>query len=371
MRIVHIAESLGGGLLEFIIKLVNYLPSDHHIIIFGKVIEGGWDNKIMLADMRIKFPENVEFYHWEGVQREINLFTDFKSLWTLQRILIKLEKFDAIHLHSSKAGAIGRVLFFLTRRKEPVYYTPHGAPFLRLDLSPVKQKFITEVERLANRLSGKIVCCSASEYNIYLEKGIQPFIYINNGTEINQNRPHLISRTFDEHKKIRICSVGRLTFQKNPILFNQIASAFLQDSFVEFIWIGDGELREEIKSPNIRVTGWITKQKVNQEVMQSHIYLSTSLWEGLPFAVLEAMSFNKPLLLKRVVGNVDLVKNNFNGSLYNNASDAIQILKAWINNSIEIIEKGNASFDVCKTEFNASVNFPKYRKLYDRSASLS
>lgn len=364
MRIVHIAESLGGGLLEFVVKIVRYLPLDYHIIVFGKVIEGGWDRSLVLEDMRKKFPANVEFYHWEAVQREINPLSDFKSLWTLQNIISQLERVDVFHLHSSKAGAIGRALFFLTRRKEPVFYTPNGAPFLRLDLSTAKRALVSRVEKVANHMSGKIVCCSKSEFEVYQAKGITPYIFINNGTEISDLEPIRRVGERENSRKIRICSVGRLTFQKNPALFNLIASAFAQNSALEFVWIGEGELREAIKSPNIRVTGWLTKEQVKQEVIQSDIYLSTALWEGLPFAVLEAMSWGKPLLLKSAVGNVDLVKDNENGALFHEAADAIKVLQDWINNPTEIEEKGKVSFQFCQTSFNAAVNFPAFRELY-------
>lgn len=51
-----------------------------------------------------------------------------------------------------------------------------------------------------------------------------------------------------------VFTLGRICYQKNPTLFNTIAE-LLPD--VRFVWIGDGELREELKSKNIEISGWV------------------------------------------------------------------------------------------------------------------
>ncbi|QHL86549.1 glycosyltransferase [Nibribacter ruber] len=360
MRIVHIAETLGSGLLEYVIQITRHLPEDEHLVIVGNALEGKRATAPVLQQFKAQFPfSNVQLFQWEEVQREVKPLSDLKSVWSLRRLLNSLEPFDVVHLHSSKAGFIGRLLFFLTKRKEKIFYTPNGAPFLRLDVSLGKRKFFAQLERFAHSLAGDIVCCSKSEYEAYVQQGMQPVGYINNGTETSTILP-----SNGQGKKIKVCTTGRLSNQKNPALFNQIAQAFVGNPAIEFVWIGEGELRSAITSPNIIVTGWLTKDQVREELLSSQVYLSTALWEGLPFAVLEAMSCGKALLLKKAVGNVDLVEEGQNGSLFDTAEQAVSLLNHWMENPDRIHQMGEASLRLCDQRFNARNNFSKMRELY-------
>ncbi|GAA4298947.1 glycosyltransferase [Nibribacter koreensis] len=368
MRIIHIAETLGSGLLEYVIQITRHLPEDEHIVVFGNALEGRRATASVLQEFKAKFPlPNVQLRQWEEVQREVKPIPDLKSIWSLRKLLKELGPFDVVHLHSSKAGFIGRLLFFVTRRKEKLFYTPNGAPFLRLDVTMSKRKFFAQLERVAHSLAGEILCCSKSEYEAYVEQGMKPLGYINNGTETT---PEGATHLPGQPSKITICTTGRLSNQKNPTLFNQIAQAFTGDTRIEFVWIGEGELRSEITSPNIRITGWLTKEQVRQELLNSQVYLSSALWEGLPFAVLEAMSCGKALLLKRAVGNVDLVEEGVNGHLYDSAQQAINLLYSWLENPGVITQMGKASLHLCARQFNAQANFSKMRELYQGNSAV-
>ena len=84
----------------------------------------------------------------------------------------------------------------------------------------------------------------------------------------------------------------------------------MNNSNLQFIWCGDGELRAELTSPNIKCTGWMERKELEIYLANADIYLSTSLWEGMPLSVLEAMSIGLPVVLSDCVGNRDLVENN-------------------------------------------------------------
>lgn len=62
---------------------------------------------------------------------------------------------------------------------------------------------------------------------------------------------------------------------------------------IEFVWIGDGELKSRLLADNIKVTGWVNKAKALDILNDTDIFLLTSLWEGLPMALLEAMYLKK------------------------------------------------------------------------------
>ena len=67
--------------------------------------------------------------------------------------------------------------------------------------------------------------------------------------------------------------------QKNPALFNEIASAFVNNSSVKFTWIGDGNQRNFLSSPNITITGWVSHTEVEKYLSEANLYISTALWK--------------------------------------------------------------------------------------------
>src|SRR5690606_6002872 len=87
-------------------------------------------------------------------------------------------------------------------------------------------------------------------------------------------------------------------------------------------------------------------------------------FEGLSFAVLEALSLKKPVLLSKCTGNTDLVKMGVNGGLFTTKTDAIiKILQYYVNREMLPV-MGEYSAEICRTEFNVRENFEAYRHLY-------
>jgi glycosyltransferase involved in cell wall biosynthesis len=288
------------------------------------------------------------------------LLNDIKAISSLYSLIKNIEC-DAVHLHSSKAGFLGRFVCYFLGKKN-VIYTPNGLPFIRKDISPLKVKIYLQLERTANWLCGRIISCSKSEAEELIKKGINS-TYINNGTEIFDFKK---DEEANRNDKFVIATTGRAAIQKNPLLFNEIAKHFEANSRYQFLWIGGGELEHLLTSKNITITGWLNKSKVNDALSNCDLYISTALWEGLPFAVLEAMNLRKPLLLSNSVGNTDLVVNNYNGFLYNTAEEAIESIN-FINSKGEILkEYGINSYKLLVDSFNVELMAQQYESEYKK-----
>ena len=353
MKIVHVAESFSAGVLEFINHLTNSLEDFEHIIIYGeREIK---ERNANIEEIKKRFARNVRFYKWAKAQKSINLFKDSLAYYNLYRMLRKLD-YDVIHLHSSKAGFLGRLTIPFLKNKN-IIYTPHSVYFLRTDLSFFKKKFVIFLEKLASKMGGKIICCSHSEQEAFLENNMAA-CFINNGI------PIMDLPMPSQYEKFTIVTSGRLSTQKNPKLFNDIAKLLEYEKNIQFIWIGAGELREQLNASNIEVTGWITKERVLLEVLKSDLFISTSLWEGLPYSGLEAMALSKPLLVHSCVGNVDLVKNNYNGFIFNSAMEAMGFIKELLANKVLLTDMGNNSRKKCEEEFDIKVTSQQYRAKY-------
>lgn len=349
MKIVHISEAFGGGIIDFIFNLTSELRNHQHTIIYTNRFEP-------IEYIKKRFDDNVRFVAWEQAQREINLFHDIKAAYYLYRILKNID-YDVIHLHSSKAGFLGRIVALFLKNKK-IIYTPNGAPFARIDIPNYKRKFYTLLERFANNLSGEVVCVSKSEADAYNTNGIK-CTYINNGIKIKP-----IPTYIKETERFRIVTASRILAQKNPKMFNDIAKSFLGVKSVEFVWVGDGELKSLLTSENIEITGWLDRETYTEKIKGSDLYLSTALWEGLPLTVLESMNLGKPLLLRKCIGNVDLIIDNSNGFLFETVNDAIEKINYFIENTNDLSAFGLRSYEYCEKNFDVKEMANKYQDKY-------
>lgn len=355
MKIIHVVESFAGGVFDFLVELIHGMP-DHEFIIIHGIRDDTPEN------YRRYFPPTTQFITWKGAAREIRPLKDAVSLFQLYRLIKKHKDVGAIHLHSSKAGVIGRIASRIQRRQDVVLYTPHGVSFLRRDVSPLKRKFFVYLEKMGAWFGGKVVACSMSEAEAFHRYGIEAG-YINNGI-----RCDALTDDYKDTKrkeKIRIGTVGRITFQKNPWVFNDIARAFNMESKIEFVWIGDGELRGVLEHPNIEITGWLRGDALKTSLLGIDIYLSTSLWEGLPLSVLQAMCAEKALILANSVGNKDLVKNDYNGVLFNETDEAIAAIVDMIDDPARMRRFGINSRELVRNEFSIDQMIEGYALAYN------
>ncbi len=352
-HIVHVSEVLATGIVEFIKILATDISDYQHSVIY-RVRELGYTDE----SIKKEFPTNVQFIKWTTIDRPINLRKDIQAGYELYQLLQPLRP-DIIHLHSSKAGFIGRIVAPLLINRNAIIYTPNGAPFARTDISGFKRKLFQFCEKIADACSGNVICVSRSEAELYESIGISTK-YVNNGTPVNQEQARLKSSS-----KFRIVTSGRITKQKNPIKFNKIATHFATNPDIEFIWIGDGDMRKQLKSPNITVSGWIKQEAVSQHLKSADIYISTSSWEGLPFSVLEAMSIGLPILLSNCIGNKDLVNHDYNGFLYDTEQEAIKYIEALVKQPDKVQQLGRHSMQFCQENFSKEKMTDEYLKIYD------
>jgi glycosyltransferase involved in cell wall biosynthesis len=358
MIIVHIAEAFAGGISTFLKLLIENMPHDRHVIIHGERPQVA-----KFEDIRKDFNyPNVEFIRWNSAQRSIHPIKDTKAFAELYKILRPFRKtgVDAIHLHSSKSGFIGRMVCNVLRFPN-VIYTPNGAPFM-VGKSVFSNTMYKALEKLGSAFGGKVVCCSESERVAYAKAGIKA-VTINNGINLTKEPDHI--STYIDSSKFRIAFSGRVLDQKNPALFNRIASYFVDLPQFEFIWVGDGPDVKMLKSPNIRITGWLPQHEAKQIIKASHIYLSTAKFEGLSFSVLEALAMKKPVLLTDCIGNCDMIKDGLNGDLYRDAKDAINKILRYYNNMDMLSIMGHNSMQYCYDEFDIKHTQSQYRSLYE------
>ncbi|MDO5635877.1 MAG: glycosyltransferase [Myroides sp.] len=354
MKVVHVIEALGGGVYTYFKGLSHFMgQEDVTQKIETFIIYSAKRKEIIPENIRQEFSKNVTMIELD-MEREFNPSKDLKATFQLRNLFLELKP-DVIHLHSSKAGVIGRWANFLTFKKIPVFYTPHGYAFLRLDISNKKRSFYKFVEQYTQMFfGGTTIACGDTEFEIAKSMGKSRLV--RNGIDFPMISKKHIS---NKNEILTFGIVGRITAQKNPKLFNEIA---LRYPNFNFIWIGDGELRNEITAKNIQITGWFyNTEDVYSWINKTDVFLQTSLWEGLPLAVLEAMALQKPIVAKNVIGNKDIVKNNVNGFLFDSIDELDAIFKTVENRHIEL---GKNSFLNCEQNFDMNKNFKVLTSIY-------
>lgn len=350
-KILHIAESFGGGVFSFLVDLVKKTANDYDVVIaYGK-------REQTPTNFKQFFPKNVRFIEVKNFTRSIGV-KDIKAFFEIKNI-VNNEKPDIVHLHSSKAGFLGRLA--INTKNIKTLYTPHGFAFLMKNVSPLKKKFYFVAEKFAAIKKATIIGCSKGEYEEAL-KITKNSICINNGIDVEQLR--LLSKNFItkeiDFNNLKICTIGRIGKQKNPKLFNEIAKSFPN---LEFTWIGDGEDRNLITSKNVNITGWISKEEVLKILNENDIFVLTSLWEGLPLSLLEAMFFRKICVVSSCIGNKDAIINKKNGFIFENKEEFIKIIEELKNFNLDEIKE--SEFKCIIETFNLEKMSNEYRKVYN------
>jgi glycosyltransferase involved in cell wall biosynthesis len=358
-KVAYVVESFAAGVYTFLIELCNFVVDYQEVVIIYSV------RKETPPNFKDDFNPKIKFIEID-MCRGLNPYKNIKSFTQLKKIL-KKENPDIIHLHSSKAGFLGRIACYANKfNMDKVFYNPHGFSFLQQNESKFKRKLFYALESFAGRLGGYTVGCSKGEFEEAL-KISKKCININNGIDtdkidkiIKENNLKIIE---NENNKLKIATTGRICYQKNPELFNEIAQYFTE---YDFIWIGDGELKHKLVANNIKITGWVPSCKVIKELINIDIFILTSLWEGLSISLLEAMYLGKPVVVSNIIGNKDVVYNNINGYIANNLDEYIKAINyITINNIIlDIKFKEKVRTNILK-EYGKIQMVEKYINLYE------
>lgn len=344
-KVLFIVEAMGGGVFTYIVDLANELAESHDMYIAYSV--------------RPQTPKNYrEYFHAaihlievKNFTRSINPLKDMKAILEVKRIARDVQP-DIIHLHSSKAGVIGRIAF--NGKNVPLFYTPHGYSFLMENYKPAKRAMFKIIETMMAKRNCTTISCSPGEHQETL-KMTRRATYVNNGINTSE-LDKMLERVEPAEHSFTVFTLGRICHQKNPKLFNAVAEAMPE---VCFLWIGDGELRDELESKNIKITGWVDREKALRLSMNADVFVLTSLWEGLPISLLEAMYMKKLCVVNDVIGNHDVIETGRNGFV----CSTVEEFKSAIEETLtkRLVE---VAFEDIQKEYNTVVMGNKYAKIY-------
>jgi glycosyltransferase involved in cell wall biosynthesis len=269
--------------------------------------------------------------------REINIIDDIVSFVKIFQ-LIASHRPDIIHTHLAKAGTLGRVaggivkfVLIFCNKKIKIFHTYHGHYFYGY-FGSVKTRVFMHIERalalacrniiiISRRLKDDIV----KTYRIIPERKavIIPlgFDFDKLATDGENGRRFRREVGANADEKI-VGIVGRLTTIKNHDLFLRMAARCLADNTmprIRFVVVGDGELRQKLEEKaeklgiarKVVFTGW--RRDMGEVYAGLDALMLTSINEGTPVTIIEAMAVGIPVVATAVGGIPDLFGDDTDG----------------------------------------------------------
>ena len=338
-----ITRSELGGAQSVVVQLANALCHEHDVVL----VAGEGDGKMWeLVDSRVK---RIDCPH---LQKSLSLKSDLLAAIALRRIYRK-HRPDVVHLHSSKAGALGRIVFPSKR----VVYTVHGFDSIRLAF----RKFLP-VERVLQRYTMAIVGVSNYDsQNMVTERITRNISTIYNGLTTPNAENITNFEVFNKYSKI-VLTIARINPQKNPALFVEIARLMPEYGFV---WIGNQhEVTEFGELPaNCHFLGNILN--AGAYCSKADLFMLPTNYEGLPMVIIEAMSLSRPVVASDVGGISEIVRNGINGYVVENSAEAFATrIREILEDRDKCNAFGQASLDIYNAELTVDKMVYNYLNIY-------
>jgi len=264
----------------------------------------------------------------------MNPFCDFIAFIKLFGY-IKSNEFDIIHTHSPKASFLGRWAAYFCGVKN-IIYTVHGWPFHRF-LNPLLYRIYLFLEKLTAKITKKIIVVSHADLSRGVKNKVsfpEKFAIIHYGIDIHWADRIFLKRKFNFSFGNRITSISCLKPQKGLIYFLEAVRLVLEKlPDIKFSIVGDGPLRRSISreiskhklTDYVFLDGWT--DEVSGIFSQTSILVISSLWEGLPLAVIEAVASGVPAVVTDTGGVRDIM-DNYNNGIVVKCKDAKSIADA-------------------------------------------
>lgn len=264
--------------------------------------------------------------------REVSLLNDIRCLKTLISILRNYKKQHAnvvVHTHSTKAGVLGRLAAWFAGTR--VVHTIHGYGFHAYQKKHAWWATYI-VERILGYLTTHFICVSQED----AKTGMRLFPAFKD--------KHSIIRAAVNHAAFKRPLQKAPAFPTAPVpfIFGTISCFKPQKNLLDLIKafkvvqtaqpharleiIGDGIMRQEIEQTirDLNLTGFVTlhgwQHTVQPYMERWHTFVLSSLWEGLPCALLEARLMHIPVVCYDTGGIREIIHHQHNGLLTNRSN---------------------------------------------------
>ncbi|MUK02268.1 glycosyltransferase [Vibrio cholerae] len=276
MRILHVTDCYAGGVSRAVNDIAIATKSEEHFLMWR-----GTDTPDDAFSDQAPLPRNP-------LARPLGIRGYANALQA-----------DVIFAHSSLAGFYSRVL----KSDVPIIYQPHCFAFHDVNKKAMVRQIYFLVERALSQRTATFITLNEQEYKAATLFRSPALV------REASNVPHI---KFDDRSSAdeavavdakKIVMVGRLTKQKNPLYFLEVARLVRQtDEDYEFVWVGDGDerYRNLLERSGITVTGWVDQTTLKRNLSSAWLYLHTADYEGFPISILDAAVMGLPIIVRDI-----------------------------------------------------------------------
>lgn len=307
-----------GGAQKQLLSLIKKLDKEKYNIFLFTAKDG----LLLKEALSIK---TLKIKRSKFLDRPINPLKDILALIEIYWF-IKKNKIEIVHTHSSKAGILGRWAARLAKVKI-ILHTVHGWSFNDYQPRLVRMLFIY-LERLTAQFTHRLIVVSNYDKQkglnnrIGKEKKYSLIRYGIDYTEFSIKDKNIRKELGIDTSDFVVGMVSCFKPQKSPLDF--IRLSFLVKEVLpnlRFLLVGDGILRKKIErliykfnlQNQVILTGW--RKDIPRILSAIDIFVLTSLWEGLPISVLEAMASFKPVVATNTGGIREVIIEGKTGFL--------------------------------------------------------
>jgi glycosyltransferase involved in cell wall biosynthesis len=376
MKVLLVSQPASDGVFRHVEGLADYLMRQ------GATVHLAYSDRAA-CDQLPKLVERVAV----GGGQTLNLRVgnspepaDAPALLALHRIMRATQP-EIIHAHSSKAGALVRGLALLGMKRR-IFYTPHA--YYRMHAPQgAKARAFHAIERALAGCGTTITCSNDETAFANTVIGVRPrrHVLVHNGVDCDRFRPP----TPEEKRGLRtqfnipqdalvIGTVGRFSAQKDPLTTYGAfikAAATLPSLF--FAHLGKGELEPEVDSllansglaSRCRRIRYLADTAPFYRVLDG--FVLASLYEGMSYAVLEALATGLPLILSCAPGNQDFAGHGLDRIDWvppENVPALVEAITVWYRRSRSSDDTSNNHREIALRQFSLETSYARIVSAY-------
>jgi glycosyltransferase involved in cell wall biosynthesis len=380
IKVLMISETSSGGARKHIVELLSGLNKTRYNITF--VYSAKRADSVFLNNLKELKALNIKLIEL-SMERNISPLADIKSFFKLTSILRK-NKPDIIHLHAAKAGALGRIAALFSKTKN-IIYNPHGGSFHKFNdrlgfLYLIVEKLLAS--KNIHFIGVSDYSCRLFEEVLHIPKTNNHLIY--NGIKVIESA--------DDEENLRL----KYSLKKDDFIILYPAMFYSEKGHLEFLnaydrldetinpvikilLAGDGPLEKIIRDrvKDLKLDGTISflgfVEKMEDYFKISNLVILPSQKEFLPYVILEAMSYSKPILATNTGAIIEMIRNGVNGELFylNNLTSLWQRMNYFCLHKVELEQMSVNSKKILNEKFSLSGMISKTEDLYDSLCNIT
>ena len=367
MKIVHILPKFDtGGAEKFCVDMCNTLAKESQNEVFLVVLGTIDDDEILAKQVQ----ESVKLIALNKRGKSLKVIYDLYAL-------LKEIKPDVTHTHM-RAQAYAGIPLIATGI--PNIHTIHN--LAHKEIGAKIRKFYNFLYHKFNftpvAISEEVLLSMHEEYGVEFNEKID------NGAKaltksplFEETKAYFESLKESEDTKIFV-SVGRLSDQKNYLLMIEVFQALFEEGLdAKLLIIGSktndkpyADRCQEAITQKDKIFLLGEKSNIGDYLYNCDAFLLSSIYEGMPISILEAMSAGKPTISTPVGGVVDIIEDGVNGYLSDDVSveSYKAVLKRYLKNPTHDAVKTKAIFD---QHFSIQQTADNYMALYKKVIEFS